>query len=190
MQEGVEILYAVTALHTTKEALQVGIMGESDGACALIYLIHVPSPHHFPSCSQSSQYTSPTPSSLCHPPLIPLSSSPPHPLQVVLNKAVKSGYFTQALRQSGYPHAEAKQALACVDVTPTPNPKALTIVEVAQMMDAVCFSRLTHYPFSYLPLSPPSPSLLSLSLLSPSLPPSPYPLSSPPPFHVHSTSSR
>ena len=53
--------------------------------------------------------------------------------QVVLNKAVRSGYFTTALRQSGYPHADAKQALECTDVTPTPNPKSLTIVEVSQV---------------------------------------------------------
>ena len=76
--QGVEIHYAVTALHTSKEALQM-----------------------------------------------------------VLNKAVTSGYFTQALRQSGYPHAEAKQALLCTDVTPTPNPKSLTIVEVNQVVDGI-----------------------------------------------------
>jgi hypothetical protein len=58
-------------------------------------------------------------------------------LVVVLDKAIRAGFFTQALKNSGYPNAEARQRVQVFDATPEPNPKKLTVLDVTQTVIGV-----------------------------------------------------
>ena len=58
-------------------------------------------------------------------------------LMVVLDKAIRAGFFTQALKSSGYPNAEARQCVQVFDATPDPNPKKLTVLDVTQTVAGV-----------------------------------------------------
>jgi len=61
----------------------------------------------------------------------------PEGLCAIIGNAVRAGVFTQALKNAGYPNANAGQKITVTDETPTPNPKKYTVLDVTQVVSGV-----------------------------------------------------